>query len=1131
MQGQLTNHSETESVSDIAFSKQIKVPLAEIRSQLRALTLRFVDIDQEGFSGFQTKLEQITYQADLLSTKVASENSPATLGTKAPIPIRSQYNVVAIFSDTYDADNAGAGFRLRKVDLGTLETEAISESNSIIKLGDCESKTIGFRTDTYGEREDFNQLHLYYWAVSGTKLNLKLVSSNEKRDWTFSRSISNANRWVRLEVPLRAFSGNPDVDELRGLTLDVDGGDGCEVYLDDLYLFAGEITQVPEEELEEEPISDDDTDSGDDSSETEDSEVQETTQSPTDSTPTNNGGSGTTHATAPIITQISTNQENQNPIPIAHENSPATLGTKAPIPIRSQYNVVAIFSDTYDADNAGAGFRLRNVNLGTIETEAISESNSIIKLGDCDSKTIGFTTDTYGEREDFDKLHLYYWAVSGTKLNLKLLSSNEKRVWTYTKSIKNGNKWVRLEVPLSSFSGNPDVDELRGLTLDIDGGDGCEVYLDEIYLFAEEITQVPEEESTSDEDTDSGDDSTGTEDSEDQETTQSPTDSTPTNNGGTTQTTTSTTTQTPTNQVNQNPIPTTTQVSGDGLYLDANGVTVKFNGDCATSIGQTQELNGEDYLIVDKRLLLKTMRDGGDVSKVCTSCVTDMRRLIEWGAIECGGNDNFCISSSFNQDISSWDTSNVTNMRFMFHYATYFNQDISKWDVSKVTDMTRMFRLANAFNQDIGDWDTGSVTDMSFMFEYARSFDQDISGWDVSNVSSCEYFSSGNGNSRNWTASEKPGGSGATLKLYRSSDGIISYKGSCSSVGGACFNKTPIGLSAEVGGETYALVDRATLFQMINDGEDVSKVCTSCVTDMTGLFRGKSSFNQDISEWDTSRVNSMNRMFQNATAFNQDIGNWDTGRVTNMNEMFSNATSFNQDIGDWDTANVKRMNFTFSGATSFNQDIGDWDTSSVTRMQLMFAEATAFNQDIGGWNTGSVTKMTNMFAEATAFNQDIGDWDTSSVTDMRGMFQQAIAFNQDIGGWDTSGVKAMTLMFNVATAFNQDIGGWDTSGVKAMTLMFNVATAFNQDIGGWDTRNVTDMFGMFAVATAFNQDIGDWDTAKVKRMSSMFWRATAFNQDIRDWNVSNVTACANFSLDTSSEWTTADKPSLSASCL
>lgn len=38
-----------------------------------------------------------------------------------------------------------------------------------------------------------------------------------------------------------------------------------------------------------------------------------------------------------------------------------------------------------------------------------------------------------------------------------------------------------------------------------------------------------------------------------------------------------------------------------------------------------------------------------------------------------------------NQDISSWDTSKVTDMTGMFEQAYGFNQDISKWDVSKVT--------------------------------------------------------------------------------------------------------------------------------------------------------------------------------------------------------------------------------------------------------------------------------------------------------------------------------------------------------------------------------------------------------------------------------------------------------------
>ena len=69
------------------------------------------------------------------------------------------------------------------------------------------------------------------------------------------------------------------------------------------------------------------------------------------------------------------------------------------------------------------------------------------------------------------------------------------------------------------------------------------------------------------------------------------------------------------------------------------------------------------------------------------------------------------------------NTSNVVNMRAMFA-GTKFNQDISKWDTSKVTDMSHMFSGATAFNQPLNNWDVSNVTNMSYMFAGVRYVDR-----------------------------------------------------------------------------------------------------------------------------------------------------------------------------------------------------------------------------------------------------------------------------------------------------------------------------------------------------------------------------------------------------------------------
>ena len=82
--------------------------------------------------------------------------------------------------------------------------------------------------------------------------------------------------------------------------------------------------------------------------------------------------------------------------------------------------------------------------------------------------------------------------------------------------------------------------------------------------------------------------------------------------------------------------------------------------------------------------------------------------------------------------IGEWNTSEVTDMSFLFCHDINFNEDISKWDTSKVTNMSDMFLGANTFNQHIGNWDTSSVTNMNRMFHGAKNFNQPIENWDTS---------------------------------------------------------------------------------------------------------------------------------------------------------------------------------------------------------------------------------------------------------------------------------------------------------------------------------------------------------------------------------------------------------------
>ena len=99
------------------------------------------------------------------------------------------------------------------------------------------------------------------------------------------------------------------------------------------------------------------------------------------------------------------------------------------------------------------------------------------------------------------------------------------------------------------------------------------------------------------------------------------------------------------------------------FYLADNGVTVKCPG---VAVGASFTLGGVTYTKRDRAALDALVADPTDVvelARSCTTGVTDMSQLF--------GDSTLLLSkvsdpTTFNPDLSSWDTSSVTDMSFMF---------------------------------------------------------------------------------------------------------------------------------------------------------------------------------------------------------------------------------------------------------------------------------------------------------------------------------------------------------------------------------------------------------------------------------------------------------------------------------
>lgn len=94
-----------------------------------------------------------------------------------------------------------------------------------------------------------------------------------------------------------------------------------------------------------------------------------------------------------------------------------------------------------------------------------------------------------------------------------------------------------------------------------------------------------------------------------------------------------------------------------------------------------------------------------------------------------------------------------------------------------------------------------------------------------------------------------------------------------------------------------------------------------------------------ISDWDISQATDMSELFRRKTTFNDDVSNWDVRNVTNMSVMFSEILAFNQDISAWNVSSVNDMlsMFNVPGISTDNYDnILIWWSQQALQLNVVF---------------------------------------------------------------------------------------------------------------------------------------------------------------------------------------------------
>ncbi len=464
-----------------------------------------------------------------------------------------------------------------------------------------------------------------------------------------------------------------------------------------------------------------------------------------------------------------------------------------------------------------------------------------------------------------------------------------------------------------------------------------------------------------------------------------------------------------------------------------------------------------------------------------------------------------------------------------------------------IVSMQYMFYNSKASSIDVSSFDTSNVKNMNYMFLSASNVKElNLSRFDTANMTT--YYSIFNGctsletlNMDNWNFGKTGSSSAGGGALYNNNSlKTISARN-------WVLPETFTHIFSRTWGGSGTPIESIDV-----TGWDLSKT-----TDISGIFGDSRSLKTIIgmNTWNTSKVTYYQNMFGNCESLTEvNMDNWDLSRTESSNPgggMFSGATAIKTiSAKNWKLPKTFTHVFsrTFSGGSSPIEtiDVTGWDLSITNDIQGLFGDSKSLKKIIGmdTWDTSKIKSFNNFFYNCESLTDfDISHFDTKNVTDMTAMFYNCKSIKSiDLSNFRTPKLTTYPAMFQNCTSLESvNMDNWDlskTGGSGGGGSLFSGTTSIKTisarnwklpgtfthvfsrtfagsgspietiDVTGWDLSNTTDIQGLYGDSQSLKKIIGmeTWDTSRITSLNNFFYNCRNLTDyDLSHFDTRNVT--------------------------